>query len=88
MDGPANIRAGQAWWLRQVLQATPPTLSVLAEDELERGAGGFKRCDALQTFRDTEPRVEAERSEEGREPPIQRPREAMTVTLPLAEIRC
>jgi hypothetical protein len=83
VDGPANIRAGQAWRLRQVLQATAPTLAVLAEDELERGAGSFQRCDALQTFRDTEPRVEAERSEEGREPPIQRPREAMTVALPV-----
>ncbi len=65
------------------MQATAPTLAVLAEDELERGAGGFQRCDALQTFRDTEPRVEAERSEEGRELPIQRPREAMTVALPV-----
>jgi hypothetical protein len=82
VDGPANIRAGQAWRPRQVIQATPPTFEVLVEDELERGARGFQRC-ALQTFRDTEPRVEAERSEEGREPPIQRPREAMAVALPV-----
>jgi hypothetical protein len=67
VDGPATVKARQAWRLRQVLQATTPTWAVLAEEELERGAGGFQRCDALQTFRDTEPRVEAERSEEGAE---------------------
>jgi hypothetical protein len=83
VDGPLNIKAGQAWRLRQVLQAMAPTLTVLAEDELEWIVGGFQRCEALQTFQDGEPKVEAERSEEGREPPIQRPREQMAVALPV-----
>jgi hypothetical protein len=81
MDGPATIKAGQTWRLRQVIQATVPVMAVLAEDELERSAGGFRRCEALQTFQAKEPKVAAERSEERREPSIQRPRGSKTVEL-------
>ena len=34
VDGPATIKARQAWRLRQVLQATTPAWAVLAEEEL------------------------------------------------------
>ena len=36
------------------MQATAPAMAVLAEDELERIAGGFRRCGALQAFREKE----------------------------------
>ena len=42
-----NIKAGEAWMLRQVIQATVPAMAVLAEDELARSVGGFRRCEAL-----------------------------------------
>jgi hypothetical protein len=48
VHGPINIKAGEAWRLRQVIQATVPAMAVLAEDELERSAGGFRHCEALQ----------------------------------------
>ena len=47
VDGPINIKAGGAWRLRQVIQATVPAMAVLAEDELARSVGGFRRCEAL-----------------------------------------
>jgi hypothetical protein len=49
------------------MQATAPAMAVLAEDELERISGGFRRCGALQAFREKEPKVAVERSarEEG-----------------------
>ena len=54
VDGPDTLRKGQPWGLRQVMQATAPAMAVLAEDELERIAGGFRRCGALQAFREKE----------------------------------
>ena len=71
-----NIKAAEAWRLRQVIQATVPAMTVLGEDELEKSAGGFRHCEALQTFQEREPKGETERSEDRREPPIQRPRGA------------
>jgi hypothetical protein len=35
VDGPVNIKAGESWRLRQVIQATVPAMAVLAEDERE-----------------------------------------------------
>ena len=71
-----NIKAAEAWRLRQVIQATVPAMTVLGEDELEKSAGGFRHCEALQTFQEREPKGETERSEDRREPPIQQPRGA------------
>jgi hypothetical protein len=85
VDGPVNINAGEAWRWRQVIQATVPTTAVLAEDELERSAGKFRSCEALQTFQEREPKVETERSEDRREPPIQRPRGAKVAELPVID---
>ena len=51
VDGPDTLKKGQPWRLRQVMQATAPAM---AEDELERSAGGFRRCGALQAFREKE----------------------------------
>jgi hypothetical protein len=61
-----NIKAGEAWMLRQVIRATAPAMAVLAEDELERSTGGFWRCEVLQTVKEREPKGERkERSSEG-----------------------
>jgi hypothetical protein len=87
VDRPVNIKAGEAWRLRQVIRATVPVMAVLAEDELERSAGGFRRCEALQTFQEREPKGETERSEDRREPPFQRPRGAKVEELPVIDFK-
>ena len=85
VDGPVYIKAGEAWRLRQTIQAKVPAMAVMAEDELERSAGKFRSCEALQTFQEREPKVETERSEDRREPPIQRPRGAKVAELPVID---
>jgi hypothetical protein len=87
MNRPVNIKAGEAWRLRQVIRATVPVMAVLAEDELERSAGGFLRCEALQTFQEREPKGETERSEDRREAPIQRPRGGKVEELPVIDFK-
>jgi ribonuclease HI len=87
VDGPDTLRKGQPWGLRQVMQATAPAMAVLAEDELERSAGGFRRCGALQAFREKEPKMAVERSEGQPAAPIQRPRGKKTVELPVIDFK-
>jgi hypothetical protein len=87
VDGPVNIKAGEAWRLRQVIRATAPAMAVLAEDELERTTGGFRRCESLQTFQEREPKGETERSEDRRETPIQRPRGEEVEELPIIDFK-
>jgi hypothetical protein len=87
VDGPVNIKEGEAWRLRQVIRATVPAMAVLAEIELERNTGGFRRCEALQTFQDREPKGETERSEDRREAPIQRPRVEKVEELPVIDFK-
>jgi hypothetical protein len=62
-------------------------MAVLAEDELERSAGGFRRCGALQAFREKEPKVAVERSEGQPVAPIQRPRGKKAVELPVIDFK-
>jgi hypothetical protein len=87
VDDPDNLKKGQPWRLRQVMQATAPAMAVLAEDELERIAGGFRRCGALQAFREKEPKAAEERSEGQPVAPIQRPRGKKAVELPVIDFK-
>ena len=63
------------------MQATAPAMAVLPEDELARSVGGFCRCEALQAFREKEPKVAVERSEGQTVAPIHRPRGKKAVEL-------
>ena len=87
VDGPVNIKAEEAWRLRQVIRATVPVMAVLAEVELERSAGGFRGFEALQTFQEREPKGETERSEDRREAPIHRPRGKKVKELPVIDFK-
>ena len=69
------------------MQATAPAMAVLAEDELERSAGGFRRCGALQAFREKEPKAAEERSEGQPLAPIHRPRGKKAVELPVIDFK-
>ncbi len=62
-------------------------MEVLAEDELERSTGGFRRCEALQTFQEREPKGETERIEDRREAPIQRPWGEKVEDLPVIDFK-